>query len=710
MALQLNDATAIINRTSGLVSAASDYSCCFWYQPTFQSTAPDYISPISITNAGYTAWTGIYSNPLLSNGDHVFNASAGGPEVSSAGTNIPSSTKTHLGYVRVGTTHRFYRNGVLIGSVTLDVSAVTFTEMLLGNDRLSVVTAPILIWDFKEWNAEKTALTMRAEMAAYGSVVTSSNLFTFTSLASNLLDTSGNGHHWGAAGNYSFVSNPSLPTNISAATATNITSLPYTDSYDTFNLPIWYKRTAEGDEKYIGVWGFGGLGDYAPSLYVWTGSGTTEWPNASFQTIAVNVPAETPQVSGSTYYYEFRSDFSGVGGTLDVSFLPEPDDPLPQGAFLVTDESQGYGASVISETDGHVYQFKYPEFPASEIGTRLYGGSERILIVAAFTDDDELYLYGPDLTLVTSIPFGSGSTASDTVIAVTSNQEDTFYLLYNPSGIVTEQYVLRMSDAGVINPTVIGPLTSTGPNTGGSIAVSPDETILYYQCTGNNLGAIHRWNLTTNSAMSDLVASPGAGYFAIGNGALVVLPSGNVIGGFDQFLSGSNGFLRMYNSSGVQQWSYDTGVLAIDYHGAKVSFGADYPDSVWLIVHFINGHSRFIDLDVSTGTALSSFDVATYFTGAYEPSESATPESRFGPAPSCVYISLPESVDIGNLIDCPHGSFNPYVQKSGSYRQTMLRGQGSFDASITGAGSFRTSMRSVKGTYESSLPTQTGSF
>lgn len=638
MALRLNDLTAIINRTSGLVAANADYCCCFWYQPIGQATTPDYVTALAITDAGYTAWTGVFGNASVSDGSHQVSVSNGGAPAGSANQIIIAGQAAHIGYRRSGTSHRFLVNGFFVGAATSDLSAVTFAEMLLGNDRFSVLPSPSLFWDFKEWANAKSDLTIAQEMASYGAVASATFLHSFAPLATTLNDTSGNGRHWSGAGNYTFVANPSLPTNLSAATATVISSLPYSATVtETYNLPLWYTYTAQAGESYVGAWGFGGLSAYSPTVAVFTGDGSEEWPSASFQTVAVNVPVQTPVVEGESFYFQFESDFGGAFGSLAVSMVPAPTLTAPAGYFLVTEDSPGYGASIISSTDGTVYRFLYPEFPASDAGAALREGTRRILIVDNVSGEGpELYLFEPTLSLVLTLERGT-----DAVESATSNGADTFYLAYNPPGLV-DKYVLRLSDQGVLDEAVIGPLTGSASTTVSGMALNPDETILYWQRDGNNLGAIHRWDLTGNVALSDLVASPGSGWFGLG--ALLGMPDGDVIGGFDQFLLGAQGFLRRYSDAGVQQWSYDVGALGIDYHGVKLIPASDFPDSFWLIVHVTTGHSRFLHLDAETGLDLGDgFDVPTFSIGAYEPAESATPEARFGPAPSCFYVVLPEA-------------------------------------------------------------------
>lgn len=640
MAVQLNDATADIGTTTNLVQGNSDRCVCFWCQVDPVVTGADYVTPWEIDN-GAGAYEGVFGfdSGGGSQDRYAINADNGGGASISPDLNILVANSFHVGYRKFGTTLQLLINGFIVGTCTEDMSLVVYTAMRIGNDGFSTVAPGVRIWDFKEWSNSKSVGTVRTEMATYGAVASPSGLQRFCPLVNDLLDDSGNGFDLTGAGNFSFVANPALPPNVSAATAIDVTALPFTASLESYNLPLWYKRTAAAEDTYTGGWGFGGLGTYEPTAFIWADDGTVPWPDTSWQVIAVNKPYEFPVVPGEVYYHEYRSQFGGAFGTLDVSLLPEPNESAPIGnSFFVTDDSPGFGASIIDSDDGHVYQFRYPGYPAGNAGEDLPEGSKRILLVSDVIGDDpslftnELWFYEPDLTPITQVARGA-----DAITGATSNKVDTFYVVYNPAGAV-DGYVRRYTEAGVLLAGTIGPLTG-GTAVINGLAVSPAESILYWQQQGNNNGAIHRWDIVNNVALADLVASPGAGWFGLG--ALITLPDGDVIGGFDQFLSGAGGHLRRYSAvDGSTVWSYDTGVLAIDYHGAKLAYGFDWPDSIYLIVHFLNGHSRFINLATDDGAVINTLDVPTYSIGVYDPAESATPEARFGPAPSCTYIML----------------------------------------------------------------------
>lgn len=213
MALRILDSTAIIRRLTNLVQGNQDTFVGVWCQASYSPTAPDYVTVISkqdLDIAAYTQWAGIYSDPLQSNGSYEVNADNGGGS-STTTESIVGTALAYLTYRKVSSSHFFYRDAVLIGSTTEDLSAVSFATMLLGNDRSGGVLGPIDFFDFIEYDSAKYEDLIAFQMARIGEVVDPDDLVTFTPLASNLLDVSGNANHWLGSGNFTFVPNPLTP-------------------------------------------------------------------------------------------------------------------------------------------------------------------------------------------------------------------------------------------------------------------------------------------------------------------------------------------------------------------------------------------------------------------------------------------------------------------------------------------------------------------
>lgn len=664
MALQVNDITAVINATANLVQGSSDYACCFWYQPLGQATSPDYLTAFALTDAGYTAWAGVFSDATVSDGGHEINADNGGGTSNTTNQIITAGQIAHIGYRRFGTTHQFMVNGFIVGTCTEDMSAVTFAELLLGNDRFSVLPAASLFWDFKEWTVSQSVGRIRREAALYGSVESLTFLNRFCPLLSDLLDDSGNGFDLAGAGNFDFVANPALPTNVQPVSATVVASLPFADAVvETYNLPLWYARTPDVGEVYNGAWGFGGLGTYTPVSSVWITNGTVEWPETIWQTIGPNVPIEFPVVPGQTYWVEFASQYEAAyGNQLDpVQILPGPTEVIDAPAVFITDDSFGYGAAITSIVDGHVYQFRGSSrsvadgYPASENGESLILGSGRFMLLASFSaDNPQAKIYdGGDLALLTETDLGA-----DQFNRISSNFVDMFYVGF---GIVAPDnaYVYRVSEDGVLDPTVIGPL---GINALAFAEPNADETILYFAQIGTGGGGgepVQQWDLINNVALPDLTGP----LDAISANA-IALPDGLVI----TAIIGGIGAVYKLDTAGNVVWSLPTAGINPDYHSFHFYPHVDYPDSFWVVMHVGNATSLFTRLDSATGAVLDQYSHRTFLTGAYEGAETATPDADFGPATSCAYVlltSAPTPPGCPALLGQPRTDGAPYVPFTG---------------------------------------------
>ena len=198
--LQLHDTTVIIHRTTGFVPGSSDYTCCFWIMPNYPNIDPDYMTAFALINADYSEWVGIWTGVT--------------PYVWGLGTtsdghgNVNIGTYyvwNHFAYVRTGTTHQMFRNGVAVPTVnTADLSTLAFAELMLGYDGFSVVPRPMRFSNWREWNVALTEAQIAAEMASRTTAVHAANLFTDTPLTptTQLSDVSGHGHHWVGSGSY----------------------------------------------------------------------------------------------------------------------------------------------------------------------------------------------------------------------------------------------------------------------------------------------------------------------------------------------------------------------------------------------------------------------------------------------------------------------------------------------------------------------------
>src|SRR5712691_11241388 len=98
------------------------------------------------------------------------------------------------------------------------------------------------------------------------------------------------------------------PTNIDAASATNMGTLPATITQDVnfggTTYDVWYKYTAAANDDVISIFAFGGNGDYTASITVFESDGVTNYLNIYQQN---NIPLQFPVVPNALYYFQIRS-------------------------------------------------------------------------------------------------------------------------------------------------------------------------------------------------------------------------------------------------------------------------------------------------------------------------------------------------------------------------------------------------------------------
>lgn len=641
MAVRLLDSTAVIRRLTNIIASNAGACHCFWYRSSFISTSPNYIAPFAVTDLAYNGWAGIFSNASVSDGSYHLNTSNGVP-VASPNFIVPANRNVHFGYRRsnTGTNHFFYIAGILIGTFSDDLSAVVFAEMLLGNDRFSVVDAPVDIWDYAEWADEKSVSTLKAQAASYGVPANLVNLRAFTPLTTDLLDISGNNNHWLGSGNFTFVSNPSLPANVTSSSAIVISSLPYNFSLaDSSGLSLWFKLAASVNE--ILPFGYGVASGYKPLLHVYQeGDLNFEWPTNIAPIGVPNKAAQFPAIIGNNYYLNYVPDLTGMSSpapfTLNVQ--AGPTETAPAGSILINDDSIGFSLAVLSRVDGHVLRFENPtfpsgfsnpRFPAGEAGANLWRDNGRIVFIDDFASgiNPQIYLYDSNLNFI-----GLFAPPTHNVKDVIStNGLPPFYLGFNP-GSPNRAYFLKMLDDGTILPTVIGPLSNASPGAYFAAGISNDGSIIYL-CTGTSASTakIIRWDVINNLPLSDLVPGP----FTFSSVDIIVCQDGHVI---FKIRTGANHFLRKYNKdTGAVIWTLDlTARPSGNTIDRMIQDPTDYPNSMWIFYHEPNGFSNFIKVNTNTGLiTYETGPVPEFEGGIYQPAETANPIRRSGHSFSC---------------------------------------------------------------------------
>jgi hypothetical protein len=115
-----------------------------------------------------------------------------------------------MAYVRNGSSHSFYYYSglTLWQTLTLDLSGVTFTDVVLGGD-LTGTGSGLEFANFREWTTNLSTTQIKNEINSATPLITA-NLATNTPLLTDYQDTSGNARHWTTPSNGAFVSRPTV--------------------------------------------------------------------------------------------------------------------------------------------------------------------------------------------------------------------------------------------------------------------------------------------------------------------------------------------------------------------------------------------------------------------------------------------------------------------------------------------------------------------
>src|SRR5262245_49586476 len=135
MAVVCSGAGVGLLRSSGIPNMAANYTAAGWFRQNGTPILPDYLTWFALLDSA-----GTYVDFICVGRE---DAPGTGYKLVVSPSNITLQTPladgewAYLSYVRIGTLHEFRINGVLIGTITKDVSAYPITEVWLGTDSFS---------------------------------------------------------------------------------------------------------------------------------------------------------------------------------------------------------------------------------------------------------------------------------------------------------------------------------------------------------------------------------------------------------------------------------------------------------------------------------------------------------------------------------------------------------------------------------------------
>ena len=450
-----------------------------------------------------------------------------------------------------------------------------------------------------------------------------------------------------------------MPGGASAASATLITSLPYTDA-DTVptTAGLWYKYVcpASGVPNEIGIFPFSVTAS-SQRIRIYSPDAVTPFPprdpisGPAAPTPVSNRPIQIPVVAGVTYYINIYNQ----AGAYTLSVIAGPDEPVPIGSIFVNDSEGDWPLALLSATDGHVLRFIHP-FPCGETADVIASGpgTGRMLVHYRGTQtgdtthvrgDGHLHLYSPQFELLADLPYTP--TGDSYVCPIRwGRTSGSFYVgqqtdpANGGNGSVT-----TVTADGAFGPTT----WNLSPDWNiGTIAPSGDETILYAgRLSFGTPRVLAQWDLVNNVALPDLAA-------AIPNfhiEALLVLGDDTILVAYVRNVPNVEPFVRRYDSTGTILNTYTlTGGQSSDVRLARA---LDDPVSVWVWTKTTatealsgpNVFNRFQNLRVSDGAILSTFSVPQFGHGTYAGLVTGgVPLARFGASESCPFLIIREAL------------------------------------------------------------------
>lgn len=414
-----------------------------------------------------------------------------------------------------------------------------------------------------------------------------------------------------------------VPTNLTAATALVIPSLPYSVTLDAFEVPsdsLWFRY-----DKVVGGYTALGLaapvplltGDYIPRVDVYTGTADDLEPYLGI--LAINVPFTTPlQQVVLSYFFEVSNAGSPTfTEQLQFELFPGPVAAAPGGSFAINDDTEGFPMAIVSSTDGSVLQ-SFP-FPAGERAGMLPEGQS----IWHDQANKRAKVYDALFREVATVDWAPLLDHDDQPEAPMSASETLFYVgdIGRFTGTPRNAMVTTVTATGEVGATV----WDLGAYFLWAIAPSIDDTILYY-VNDNTEGPIKRWDLVNDVALSDLVAGV-ASYN--NNRDLLVMSDGSVVHAY----SGASPFVRVYSAAGATVTT-----IALASNPNRMANAGDGV-SFWVWTFPSGGLSRFTRYLASDGTELESVDSPNSTGGIWQGASPGTPTEAH--STSCPFLQPP---------------------------------------------------------------------
>jgi hypothetical protein len=411
------------------------------------------------------------------------------------------------------------------------------------------------------------------------------------------------------------------PTNIDAATATDLTGLlPYTLNQDVHfaggTYTVWYKLTPDWTGV-LGIWAHGDIVNppvvYTPLTSIFDNNGLDIYA-AIFN--YPQRPIQIPVTSGHEIWFRFATNSITVTpALLEGTIQKFPAQSAPIGSILINDASSAdYLTALVSPTTGAPLDYVFP-LAGGEAMAQLTSG----LMLLENIDANNLILYTGGFTQVATVTTEGNR--------ISSNRSDLFYVGHGSSSS-TPGLVQTVNEVGTIGATTwdVGPALS-------SLAPSRDDAILYY-AQGAAADPIKRWDLATNLALSNLAA--GVADHTVRE--IFVLADNTVLVLYRDTSPTSSCFVRHYSAAGATLLDYTTQFTDSTGTDPHIALANDDPDTFYAWFKIANGKSRFINIETSDGTINTTAEGWHFSSGLLDASVASGAPAYFGHSESCTFL------------------------------------------------------------------------
>jgi hypothetical protein len=402
-----------------------------------------------------------------------------------------------------------YQDGVSLGTLVVDLSAITFTStdyFLLSDTDGGDVAIPAATGWARTWQRKLTGGQVVTEGGSLSAAL-ATNLLADTRLNNpgDLGDQSGNGHGWTVLGSLD-----AAPSNTIAAAATPLT-LPANQSQvvDVGGLAyaVWYSYTTiAGDDDYgFRFWADNlAFNSFETEVFLGPLGAPVDYLGGYFAddkpiVVPAPVPLVTPPTPGTLILFHITPVSSTPPNVkLNITGQRAPTTPTIAGQIFIGEFGFDGDAVLLDQATGAITGYR-----------RLLGPNDQgdLLPGAVFAVDNGDTLNVDVWSASTNPFFHIGSVAgsmSGSFNSIRSDRLNTFYFAHSTNAVAaTVKTVSRTAGLGGTTWTL--PANSKSLR---GIAPSRDGTILYYMQLVAGF-AVHRFDLIGNAPLSDLVAGVG---------------------------------------------------------------------------------------------------------------------------------------------------------------------------------------------------------